>query len=72
MLYLLPFPSDSVNVVGGMKTDWCYECGLMGVILAVADVLLWRLLVPATVLLVPKLAIVVSTIPSKVAGLSYI
>ena len=49
MLFLLPIPADSVDVVVVVVMAWHCKHALIGVVL-VAEVLLWRLPVPAVAL----------------------
>ena len=50
MLFLLPCPADSVNIVVVVVMGWHYKHALMGVALVVAEVLLRQLPVPVVAL----------------------
>ena len=51
VLYLLPFPADSMGVIMVVVIGWHCNHALMGVVLGAAEVLLWQLPVPAVALL---------------------
>ena len=50
VLFLLPLPADSVNIVLVVLMGWHCKHALTGVVQVVAEVLLQRLPVPAVVL----------------------
>ena len=50
MLFLLPCPADSVNIVVVVLMGWHCKHALMGVVLVVAEVLLQLLAVPVVAL----------------------
>ena len=50
MLFLLPYPADSVDIVVVVVMGWHCKHSLMVVALAVVEVLLWQLPVPVVVL----------------------
>ena len=50
VLFLLPFPADSVDVVVVVVMGWHCKHALIGVVLVVVEVLLQQLPVPAVAL----------------------
>ena len=50
VLFLLPCPADSVDIVVVVVLDWHCSHALMEVVQVVAEVLLWQLPVPVVAL----------------------
>ena len=68
VLYLLPFPADSVHVVVVVVMGWHCKYALMGVGLVAVEVLLRQLPVPAVVLSDIGLSVAVGIVLWGLAG----
>ena len=62
VLFLLPCPADSVDIVVVVVMGWHYKDSLMGVVLVVVEVLLRQLPVPIVALLDTGLSVAAETV----------